>query len=216
MYGAMRERAPASTQITGAAAAILMTALLAYGLANGLHLDIARMVEKTITFTPLEEKKVEPEPRKDIAFDASADARLPIPTLLPPTTVFEVQPDSITGSTDTGPVAGTGKDTGIGNATVPAPVRTRPFLLTREPPPYPAAAIRRQSQGITSLEVCVSAAGRVTSARIAGSSGHADLDNAALKWMRDGRFTPGKLDGVAQSVCGHNVDYEWNLKTIRK
>ncbi len=63
------------------------------------------MVEKVTTFTPLEEKKVETEPRKDIALDASADVRLPIPTLLPPTTVFEAEPDSITGSTDTGPVA---------------------------------------------------------------------------------------------------------------
>jgi periplasmic protein TonB len=216
MYGAMRERAPASTQITGISAAILITALLGYALANGLHLDITRMVEKTITFTPLIEEKIQPEPRKDILLDGSADERLPIPTLLPPTDKFEVEPDRIIGRTDTSPVVGSGTESGTGNATVPAPVRTRPSLLTRDPPPYPAAAKRRQAEGDTSLEVCVSAAGRVTSASLAGSSGHSDLDDAALKWIRNGRFTPGELDGVAQSVCGHNVIYEWNLEIIRK
>ena len=56
----------------------------------------------------------------------------------------------------------------------------------------------------------------VTSATIISGSGHAVLDNAALKWVRSARFTPGKLDGVPQLVCGHNVIYEWNLEDARK
>ena len=103
------------------------------------------------------------------------------------------------------------------NATpAPKPVRSRPSLLSRETPSYPPSAIRTNSEGISTLDVCVDAKGRVTSATIISGSGHAVLDNAALKWVRSARFTPGKLDGVPQLVCGHNVIYEWNLEDARK
>jgi protein TonB len=77
------------------------------------------------------------------------------------------------------------------------------------------SARRAQQQGTSTLDVCVDARGRVSSATLASSSGHATLDNAALKWVRTARFTPGNLDGIAQSVCGHQVVYEWNLADVR-
>ena len=40
---------------------------------------------------------------------------------------------------------------------------------------------------------------------------HKSLDQAALKWVRDAKFTPAKVDGAPQAVCGHTVDYEWTL-----
>ena len=78
------------------------------------------------------------------------------------------------------------------------------------------SSIRANEQGVSTLDVCVDARGRVSSATLAASSGHTTLDSAALKWVRSARFTPGKLDGVAQSVCGHTVVYEWNLEDARK
>jgi outer membrane biosynthesis protein TonB len=50
---------------------------------------------------------------------------------------------------------------------------------------------------------------------IAGSSGSQRLDEAAAKWLRNERFTPGSVGGVAQSMCGHDVYYEWNLKDVK-
>lgn len=104
----------------------------------------------------------------------------------------------------------------------PAPVtapagsdRMAPRLQTREEPPYPPQSLRANEEGTTHLEVCVSNAGRVTSASIARSSGHPRLDDSALRWIRNARFAPGKVGGVAQSMCGHDVYYEWKLENVR-
>jgi protein TonB len=90
--------------------------------------------------------------------------------------------------------------------------RVPPKLRSVDKPPYPSQSIRAQEQGTTHLSVCVGANGRVNSANIAGSSGHARLDEAAVKWVRSARFTPGSIGGRAQSMCGHNVYYEWSLE----
>lgn len=99
----------------------------------------------------------------------------------------------------------------------PAPVlagsdRVSPKLRSVDKPPYPSQSIRAQEEGTTHLEVCVGANGRVNSATVAGSSGHARLDEAAVKWLRSARFTPGSIGGRPQSMCGHNVYYEWSLE----
>jgi TonB family protein len=215
MYGAVRERARTSTQITGLSVAILTTALVGYALANGFVVNIARIIDTTITFTPLVEKVVpdEPDKREANTLDTSID-RLVIPTPLPPTDTFEVDKEVIIGTTETGPRPG--PVASAGNAVIPKPARIRPVLIKDDPPPYPPSEIRKKNEGDTALEVCIAANGRVTSASISASSGHPVLDTAALKWVRDARFTPGKLDGVAQAVCGHGVTYEWNLADVRK
>jgi protein TonB len=104
----------------------------------------------------------------------------------------------------------------------PAPVaapagsdRIAPKLQTRDEPPYPPQSLRANEEGTTHLEVCVNNAGRVTSASVAGSSGHLRLDDSALRWIRSARFAPGKVGGVAQSMCGHDVYYEWRLDKAR-
>ena len=93
--------------------------------------------------------------------------------------------------------------------------RIAPRLRTRDEPPYPSASLRASEEGTTHLEVCVSNAGRVTSASVAGSSGHARLDDSALRWVRNARFSPGAIGGVPQSMCGHDVYYEWKLENVR-
>jgi TonB family protein len=70
--------------------------------------------------------------------------------------------------------------------------------------------MRKGKEGVTRLEVCLEANGRVTSATLASSS-HPVLDRTALSWVRDRKFMPAKVDGVPQPVCGHGVDYEWKL-----
>lgn len=95
----------------------------------------------------------------------------------------------------------------------PAPVsQTTPRLITGDKPDYPSASRRAGEQGTTKLQVCVNAGGRVTSVSVAGSSGFQRLDDAAARWIRGERFTPGKINGVAQDVCGYNVYYEWTLR----
>ena len=90
-------------------------------------------------------------------------------------------------------------------------MRTSASMLPAASPAYPPSEVRTGNEGITALEVCVDARGRVSSAALTGSSGHPVLDNAALKWVRDRRFTPAKVDGAPQAICGHAVSYEWKL-----
>lgn len=98
-------------------------------------------------------------------------------------------------------------------AAPPAPVsQTTPKLIAGDKPDYPSASRRAGEQGTTKLQVCVNSGGRVTSVSVAGSSGFARLDDAAAKWIRGERFAPGKINGVAQDVCGYNVYYEWTLR----
>lgn len=89
---------------------------------------------------------------------------------------------------------------------------TMPRLIAGDKPEYPTAARRAGEQGVTQLDVCVNAAGRVTSVSVAGSSGSQRLDDAAAKWLRSERFTPAKINGVASAVCGHHVQYQWSLR----
>lgn len=101
----------------------------------------------------------------------------------------------------------------------PAPAagtdRIAPKLRAGDKPAYPSASLRANEQGTTGLEVCVSAQGRVTSVAVVKSSGFSRLDDAAAKWLRAERFSPGTVGGVAQSVCGHSVTYEWNLEDAK-
>lgn len=98
-------------------------------------------------------------------------------------------------------------------AAPPAPVsQTTPKLIAGEKPDYPSASRRAGEQGTTKLQVCVNSGGRVTSVSVAGSSGFQRLDDAAARWIRGERFTPGRINGVAQDVCGYNVYYEWTLR----
>ena len=96
----------------------------------------------------------------------------------------------------------------------PAPIQSRsaPKLIASDKPAYPTASQRAGEQGATQLDVCIAANGRVTSVKVARSSGHARLDDAAAKWIRGERFTPARINGAARDVCGHSVIYEWNLR----
>lgn len=214
MYGAMREHAPNSTRMAGLGAALLMTAAVGYALANGFIGNVAKMIDTSLTFTPIvEEKTVVVEKKQEFDVDVEAPVtRIPISV---PRDTFDtddegiiVPPAETRGRVEAGPVGG-------GTERLASPVRTRPALLTRNPPPYPASDVRRQNTGTTGLKVCLDASGRVTSANIASTSGHETLDSAALKWVRNARFTPAKSNGVAEAVCGHDVIYEWKLEGAR-
>ncbi|HPN05611.1 MAG TPA: energy transducer TonB [Hyphomonadaceae bacterium] len=214
MYGAMRNRASNSSQLAGLSIAALITALAGVALANGFGQTIIRMIEIPITFTPLPDEVLPDNPVERTLDMDVVSLDMPLPPLPPiPNWVPEDVPPVVT----LPPVERTGPATGTGASVVPslAPVRSRPVLLKQSPPDYPASAIRANEQGNSAISVCVDARGRVSSASLANSSGSTTLDNAALKWVRNARFTPGKLDGVAQSVCGHTVVYEWNLADAR-
>ena len=76
-------------------------------------------------------------------------------------------------------------------AKVDAPPRPRRTIR----PDYPAEARRRGIEGETTLELTVNAAGRVSSVAVAVSSGHPELDAAAVRAVKAAEFTPAKSGG---------------------
>ncbi len=212
MYGAMRERARNSSQFAGLATAVLMTSAVGYVLANGFIGKVAKFIETPMTLTPI----LEEQPTPDVKPQAF---RIDTPAPTPPIPAPPIPRETFV-SEDDGPIVAGRRETALrveagtvgGGTERIAPVRTPPALLTRDPPPYPMIEVRRQSEGATGLKVCVDASGRVTSASLASTSGHAALDSAALKWIRNARFAPARSDGLAEARCGHDVVYEWKLE----
>jgi len=211
MYGAMRERAPSSTRLAGMVTTVAVTAGAAWLLAVGVGHYIAKPPMEPIMFSVLPDEVVDVLPEPDRQLDVTSDQDF---TLLSPVRdipVFIAEDPPLRGSSEPPRTA-----PGPANDAAPGPgpraaVRVGAKLLPGAPPPYPTADIRRSNEGVSSLQVCLDALGRVTSASLAKSSGHASLDQAALRWVHDAKFSPAKVDGAPQAVCGHTVDYEWTL-----
>lgn len=72
---------------------------------------------------------------------------------------------------------------------------TPPDFSDNRPPPYPAAAVRRQLEGTVLLRLHISSTGRVERADIVTSSGHSVLDLAALKAVQAWRGHPALHNG---------------------
>jgi protein TonB len=217
MYGAMRERAPnRPMQIVGLGVSALATVaaanLLMSGFGNFVGAFTPAPSTTLTTLTP--DKRTEPPPLaevEDTAIESPFKSTTPLP--LPDENFKAPEPDK------TITVAGGDESRGGDpEATIPPPkaaIRLAPRLRSEEKPPYPASEIRAHNEGNTGLGLCVDARGRVTSASLVKSSGHPKLDEAALKWVKDVRFSPGTVDGAPQAVCGHTVVYEWRLEDAR-
>ena len=82
---------------------------------------------------------------------------------------------------------------------------SKPSGISQPKPKYPSAARRAGQQGTVTLSFTVGSSGKVTSIRIAKSSGHALLDNAALAAIRRWRFKP------ARNALGEAVSYSYTL-----
>jgi protein TonB len=75
-----------------------------------------------------------------------------------------------------------------------------PLYQSNPPPEYPRMAKRRGLEGLVTLEAKIDRNGRVEELRLFTGSGHSILDKAALKAVRDWRFSPGTVGGKAQSM----------------
>lgn len=85
---------------------------------------------------------------------------------------------------------GRGSGSGIGNggATAPRPLATRV-------PAYPWSARKSGAEGVVLVRVMVSEAGRVEASSVYRSSGHEDLDAAAVACVAKWSFSPGQSGG---------------------
>lgn len=199
MYAVQQHKT--GTRVAGAATAVTMTFLMAWALVSVANRKIVAPIPKDMIVSILQAPE-KPAPAKPIPIKPKEEPKLetPPPIILPPDIpVVEETPIIAVPQPVVAPPA-------------PPMPDTRPQLVARDKPPYPIAAIRAQEQGDTMLTLCVNAAGHVTDAKVASSSGHASLDNAALKWMGHARFKPAMLNGKPAAMCNYNITYKWNLR----
>ena len=208
MYSTV-QHARSSTRVVGIAMTGLMVAGASWVFGNALIRDYVTPpppATELILLAPETPQEVLPLPEPPKVEEVKVAE--PPPLLAPPEIPFVVEePVIVAPPAPVVPVAPVTPSPAIAGSD-----RVPPKLRSVDKPPYPSQSIRAQEQGTTHLSVCVGANGRVNSASIAGSSGHARLDEAAVKWVRSARFTPGSIGGRAQSMCGHNVYYEWSLE----
>lgn len=203
------------TKAFGAVSAVAITAGVGYLLATSMHFDRDRIEQVRTELVMIEPPPPPPieipdPPKVDVVEEVEA------PPAPPPLVAPEIDfvPDAL--PVITAPVADPVMlPEPVPVAPNPAPAaqtRSAPKLLASDKPDYPSAARRRGEQGTTQLEVCVSTGGRVTSVKVARSSGSKNLDDTAAQWIRGERFQPARVNGVAREVCGHSVFYEWSLR----
>ena len=206
------QRSAKGTKVVGVVAAAAFTVGMA-GLFTSMNMNVEREKQNTTELVllsppppppPIEE----PKPKVEVVKDT------PAPPEPPPLAAPEIDfvPEEL--PVVTAPVADPiPAPEPIQAAPAPAPVSaSNPKLIAGDKPDYPSASRRAGEQGTTRLDVCVNSGGRVTSVSVARSSGYPRLDDAAAKWIRGERFTPGKVNGTAQDVCGYSVFYEWTLR----
>jgi len=199
----------------GVVSAVAMTAGVGYLLATSMNVDHKRLEQvrtELVMIEPPPPPPIEiPEPPK-----VEVVKETPAPPAPPPLVAPEIDfvPEEI--PPITAPIADPVPwPDPVPVAPNPAPAtqtRSAPKLIASDKPDYPSAARRAGEQGTTQLEVCVSTGGRVTSVKVARSSGSKRLDDAAAQWIRSERFQPARVNGVASDVCGHSVHYQWNLR----
>ncbi|MFN3475847.1 MAG: energy transducer TonB [Blastomonas sp.] len=75
-------------------------------------------------------------------------------------------------------------------------------MISGSPPRYPVESRRKKEQGTVELALVLGLDGRVETISVAGSSGFARLDQAALDAVRRWRWAPTLRDGVPVKVRG--------------
>lgn len=175
--------------------------LLLYGLVTGLARKVVEVVAAPLQTDLIEEIKPEDKPPPP----PPPQMERPPVQVPPPDVVIDIPMETNT--------------TAISNVTdrpVPPPpvtapverkaVRVLPKLDVRRSPStdefYPASARRAEIEGVTTVRACVGPDGRVAgNPTVTNGSGTASLDEAAVKWARRARFSPGTEDGTAVEMC---------------
>jgi len=197
-----------SSKIISIVLVIIIHILLGYALVTGLAYTAVKKVASQLDMIDIDEEEPPEEPEEPPPPPPDQPIEPP-PVVSPPPIVAPVAAPR--------PVI----------RTVPtAPPPPRPVIAPPPPPPpppppqranpeprgnpgswanandYPSRALREEREGTTRFRLTVNADGRVSDCQITGSSGHADLDEAACKNLtRRARFRPA-LDANGNPTTG--------------
>lgn len=196
-------------QLANAGLVFLIHAALGYALIAGLGHSVVQVLHDTT-----EVRLIAPDKPLDMPPPLPAPPKL-LPTSLAPIPLPDIR--IATQSTlqqviaEAHPVAPPVQKEEV--AQPAAPVRTAPVIDAARAcklPEYPASSVRLGEEGVVDLEFLIDVDGRVADSKIAGSSGHPRLDEAARAALALCRFTPGAVDGKPERSWGH-LHYRWRL-----
>ncbi|MCW5574422.1 MAG: energy transducer TonB [Steroidobacteraceae bacterium] len=179
---------------------VLFHVLLVWALATGLARKVVEVLAPPIQ-TDIIEEIAEDEPPPP---PPPPEMERPPVEVPPPEVNIQIPVDTSTSTAITDVT-----DRPVPMAAPPPPkavARVAPSIDRRSQPTedyYPPASKRAEEEGIATVRVCVGTNGRVTGQpTITKSSGHARLDEAAVKWAsRGARFKPGTEDGNPVESC---------------
>lgn len=212
-------------RLVGVAIALLLHAILIYGFTSGLATDLVEKVQRTVNVGIVPEAPPPPPPPEPVEIEADTrpkqpQQRSPTKAFVPKAEIENTKPsaDTITGVTSNVEEATPAIDKAA--AVVPdappvqkaEPVKTVARLMKGcRLPQYPKRSEEKGEEGTVVFRFLVGLDGSVTSAQLVKSSGFDRLDNAAKDAFMQCKFTPGTVDGVAQSSWVKQP-FTWRLK----
>jgi periplasmic protein TonB len=160
--------------------------------------------------TVLDQTKTAPPPTVRLPTVVFAHPTTPSNPTPPPIAMQNLpsDPGTITPNAATGPIIPVEPTTGSA-----LPVRA--MASTHTIPPYPPMAVRFGYEGTVRLRIAVDERGNVISAKVLNSSGHSDLDEAAVGWVKaHWRYEPAMQNGIAVPAAT-NAAVTFRLNQLR-
>ena len=200
-------------QATGLALVLLLHVGLIYILASGLGSNAIKLIQQPLQ-TILIDDPVAPPP----------DVAPPPPVLAPPPPAYIPPPELVIrqSTAPTNAIAAVSREKPVEPAPpvaavvappVHEPVRVPPVIqaATRcQSLEYPAASKRLGEEGTVVLQFLIGEDGKVIESKVASSSGHARLDEAARSGLGSCQFKPGSVDGKPEKSWAA-IKYNWKL-----
>lgn len=178
-------------------AIILFHAVIIYAFATGLVNSGARIINTILQTNIIQTQKVQELPPPPPHVDLKAPP--PVAVVAPEVQItIPVAPPPI----HVAPVVKAAPPAPIHVAPVPIiPVSEKGITEPSADDYYPDASRRNNEEGHGLVHICVDTRGRVSEARIATSTGHPMLDDAAVKLAKAYRFKPATQGGKPVPQC---------------
>ncbi len=219
---AAQQRKPGK-HVVGIGIVVLMHILLGWALVSGLARKVVEVIKNPIETKIIEETKPPPPPPENLP--PPPKLAPPPPSFVPPPEVVVNPPPTPAPTITTTTVAPPPAPVTIAPAPAPAPPAPAPtavapvMQLTNASackPEYPAAALRAEAQGTTTIRFTIDANGKVASAEVIKRSGpsreHRLLDNTAVNSLSGCTFRAGR-DAAGQPItAATTVEYVWKLE----
>ena len=165
--------------------------------------------EKTIlrSLDDIIDKKLKPETKKVVTKQPVKKSTNPNPA-----TNSNPAPGPSQGPGNGGGGSGGGSGDGMGEGSGRGVPVTPPRVVSASQPKYPSSARNAGIEGVVGVKMLVSADGRVEEATVVRSSGHADLDEAAVTAVYKWRFSPAKDKFGQRARCYVTQGIRFDLK----